>query len=184
MRSSCSGSNSVPEFSLIVRRKFWSRVVIDSSGCWLWHGYKDQGGYGLFYSGRMYRAHRVAYSLSHGPLTPGLVIMHLCDTVGCVRPGHLREGTHQENVLDCWRKGRNRQVPTGDDHHLRIRPELAPRGERNGNAKLTDAQVRAIKRRLRNGENHLALADELGLKRGMLWAIKTERIWRHIPWDE
>lgn len=57
-------------------------------------------------------------------------MLHHCDNPPCVRPDHLFEGTHADNVADCIEKGRRR----------RGKPNPV-KGERHYNAKLTDKQV-------------------------------------------
>jgi hypothetical protein len=80
----------------------------DKSGdCWVWTGPKNNKGYGHFRMGRDTRAHRVSYVLNVGPIPDGLFVLHRCDNPSCVRPDHLFLGTHQDNMDDRTRKGRN-----------------------------------------------------------------------------
>lgn len=110
--------------------RFWSKV--DQAGpndCWEWTGGKFSNGYGSFWlEGKSELAHRIAFFMLHG-YQPTPVCRHTCDNPGCCNPRHLREGTHQDNV---------------DDRTNRFR---AASGTRNGNAKLPDADVEAIRRR-------------------------------------
>jgi hypothetical protein len=69
-----------------------------STGCWLWQRSKDGLGYGhLRVSGRLEKAHRLAYETFKGQIPTGLEIDHLCRTRHCVNPDHLEAVTHQEN---------------------------------------------------------------------------------------
>ena len=61
-----------------------------NSGCWVWMGAIDRGGYGRFDVKRQSReAHRVSYVLYVGPIPEGFEIDHLCRCRWCVNPAHL-----------------------------------------------------------------------------------------------
>ena len=118
----------------------------DLFGCWPFKGSLSGKGYGRMNvsGGRMY-AHRFAWQLAAGPVPFGMVVGHVCDNPRCVRNddvgtyevrgillprrGHLWLGTDLQNMHDLWDKGHG------------FRGGAAPRGERNGSAKLTRAQV-------------------------------------------
>lgn len=80
--------------------------------CILTPYYKDKDGYGLRrYKGKYKGAHRIAYCEAHNieiDLIDGKVVLHSCDNPACVNPDHLSLGTHQDNVADKVRKGRQR----------------------------------------------------------------------------
>lgn len=108
--------------------RFMSHVVKDADGgCWLWSAYKMPSGYGFFKTPRTELAHRAAFRLLVGPLTPGLEVMHKCDTPSCVNPEHLLQGTRTENMRDAKAKGRN------------------ARGEGHGRAVLSESMVSDIR---------------------------------------
>lgn len=80
--------------------RFW-RKTERSGDCILWTGALDEGGYGRFnIDGRSMRAHRIAFTLAHGPIPEGYVIDHTCRVRRCVH--HLEAVTNAENV----RRGR------------------------------------------------------------------------------
>lgn len=69
-----------------------------NSGCWLWIG-ATTNGYGVTsLNGVLYRAHRVFFEATHGPVKMGLQIDHLCRVRSCVNPDHLEAVTQQENI--------------------------------------------------------------------------------------
>lgn len=109
--------------------RFWPKVhVCSESECWEWQASTNQDGYGRFrVDGKKRQAHHVAFFLKHGRW-PNYVL-HSCDNPPCCNPAHLKEGTHAENIDECWNKGRGR---TFKFTHLvpRIR-ELISAGKRN-----------------------------------------------------
>jgi len=76
----------------------------EMSNCWIWEGCKNHRNYGTFHIGfnalgkqRNMKAHRVAFYLING-YWPEQEIDHLCHVTLCVRPDHLRDVSHQENI--------------------------------------------------------------------------------------
>jgi hypothetical protein len=71
---------------------FWARAKRDArTGCLLWTGATDLG-YGVLKRNKQkLQAHRYAYVLAHGPITPGMHIFHACGMRRCIAPEHLVE---------------------------------------------------------------------------------------------
>lgn len=91
-------------------------------------------------------AHRAAWEDEHGPIPPGQCVLHRCDNPPCVNPDHLFLGTKGDNNRDRSAKGR---TYNGDQ-----------RGERNNNARLTDADRAAI---VSDPRGHRAVARAYGI---------------------
>ena len=98
VRCTVDAVETVDTFGEAVGARFWAKV--DKSGeCWLWTATLTHG-YGAFRLGKkMVYAHRWAYGQYVGELDPELVIDHICETLRCVRPNHLRQITNRANIL-------------------------------------------------------------------------------------
>ena len=115
--------------------RFWTYVE-KAASCWRWKGGHNRLGYGKCRLGAITTgAHRAAYQLTHGQIPQGLWVLHRCDVPDCVNPEHLFLGTAQDNTDDMWQKGRGSRQP---------RTSLP--GEKNPSAKLTEAEVKKIRK--------------------------------------
>jgi hypothetical protein len=113
----------------------------------------------------MARAHQVALFLDRGVwLNTGECVMHTCDMGWCQNPRHLVIGTLLDNNVDMVNKGRQR----------------APLGEEHGCAKLTAAQVTAIRAACQAGETQAALAKRFATPYGTINSIVKRRTWKHL----
>lgn len=149
--------------------RFWSKV--DRSGeCWEWQAARNRLGYGLVGVGRKsVLAHRVAYELTKGPIPKQMLVRHRCDNPSCVRPDHLIIGTPLDNVRDSIDRGRRASF----------------KGMRNGRVKLTDEQVREIRRLYAMGNTTiLLLASQFGVSKSQIYNIISgaqRREWNEVP---
>lgn len=159
--------------------RFWAKVE-KTDGCWFWRGYRRPDGYGEISDGtprhRKLRTHRVAWELTNGPIPGGLEACHRCDTPACVRPDHLFLGTQADNIRDMWTKNRGTRAGRGRVGHPGIR------GEANVHAKLTAADVAAIRRRYATGTvKQSTLAHEYGLTQSGISRIVLRKSWTDVP---
>lgn len=73
-----------------------------NTGCWLWMGCVNRGGYGRISrggrSGKSALVHRVSYSLHRGSVPPGYELDHLCRQRSCLNPEHLEIVTRKVNI--------------------------------------------------------------------------------------
>jgi hypothetical protein len=94
-----------------VEERFWAKARIGDD-CWEWQSGQNGNGYGCFgMDGKTFRAHRVAWLFTNGPIPKGegyhgTCVLHRCDNRLCVKPSHLFLGTPLDNVRDCMAKGR------------------------------------------------------------------------------
>lgn len=89
-------------------KDFWA-LVNKNGSCWEKSGYSDKDGYKFFnYQGKEWRAHRLAYTFAHGPISEDMVVMHSCDNPSCCNPEHLSAGTPKDNTQDMLSKNRGR----------------------------------------------------------------------------
>ena len=136
--------------------------------CLLWQKSGLARGYGtLTINGRKQLAHRRAYELANGPIPPGMVVRHRCDTPACVNPKHLDIGTQADNMADSVAKGR---------HGSQASPMLR-HGQNNGMAKLTEAEVIAIRSDPRPIR---ALAKLYGVGKSSISNIKSGKTWFRV----
>lgn len=85
-----------------MNRKFKSK-------CWTWLHAKHPHGYGtVWFEGRLWKAHRLAWTLSIAPIPQGKVLRHRCNNPPCCNPAHLQLGTQLDNIKDMDRQGRRR----------------------------------------------------------------------------
>lgn len=141
------------------------------SGCWLWNACANGEGYGAVRGrgrGKMRRAHREAYEAENGEgSADGLVVRHKCDTPACVNPSHLEIGTKADNNRDMIERGRH----------------VAPKGSANGNSKLTEADVLAIRAVCVPGcrtNGQRAAAKRYGVDHALIGRIIRREIWAHV----
>lgn len=71
-------------------------------------------------------------------------------------------------------------VPRGDAHYSRQHPERVVRGEKQGQSKLTEADVREIRSLRVDGELLRTLAERFGVTEALVSAVARRKIWRHV----
>jgi len=157
-----------------LQKRIMRHVEINNkSSCWEWTGSK-RNGYGRMIIGsrtdgtrKSDSAHRVSYILAHGRIPDGMEVCHKCDNPCCVNPDHLFAGTHQDNMDDRERKGRN----------------IVWVGEEQPRAKLTKKTVKDARwERAYKGTSIQKLADKYGVsKKTMLDALRGVT-WKCVPY--
>lgn len=153
--------------------KFWARFDARTrrvGECLEWTGNcrnrEKDGRYGAVKlpSGRNVFTHRVSWTRARGPIPAGLCVLHTCDNPLCVDVSHLFLGTDADNAADRERKQRNRP----------------PIGEKQGRARLTNAQVRRIRFLLSQGVVQKIVAAAYSVCPATVAHIAVGRNWSKI----
>ena len=108
--------------------------------------------------------HRYVYVCHHKlslEAISGLEVRHKCDNPPCINPDHLELGTHKDNMKDMQERGRN----VGKKNNVTVQ-------------KLTEDQVREIKRR--NREAPADLAKEFGVGKTTIICIVNGSRWTNV----
>jgi hypothetical protein len=139
--------------------------------CWPWTASRNTFGYGTFkgdvVNGKQEQlAHRYGYRLLVGPIPDGMHVCHSCDTPPCQNPAHWFVGTHADNHADKVRKGRQSRVRFS--------------GEANPHAKLTAADVAAIRERCAAGETQESVAQDFGVQQPAISRIIRGARWAQV----
>ena len=131
------------------------------TGCIEWTAALMYQGYGhINWRGKVLRAHRASYAANKGDIPKGMVVCHKCDNPKCINPEHLFLGSPSENSADMKQKRRSTI------------------GERNPMAKLTLANVQAIRIWAKTGMLHKKIAEKFGVKREAIGLIVRGERWK------
>lgn len=141
-----------------MKQGFDRKWRLDSKGCWIWKGSLSSKGYGKLGNRQ---AHRVAWELYRSAIPDGLCVLHSCDVKRCVNPSHLHLGTVQDNALEAVSRG--------------LWPKQ--KGQHNGNARLTQAQVKEIRN---SPESCRVLSARFGIGKSQVGNIKTGAQWKNL----
>jgi hypothetical protein len=134
--------------------------VDEETGCHLWTGTVNHGGYGrIGINYKDHLAHRLSFELQIGPIEHGLSVCHHCDTPRCINPKHLFLGKQVDNLADMVKKGR----------HMR--------GEGHYKSRLDQQKVRHIRSKTEPVD---VLAAKYGVTKGAIFAVLNNKTWRHV----
>lgn len=139
--------------------------ILKTEQCWEWTASCAGRGYGQMKLPKQRRqeyAHRLAYMIYIGAIPEKREVCHSCDNPKCCNPAHLFLGTSHDNHADMVSKNR----------HLA--------GVKNGNAKLTEREVRQIRRCIEAGMPQRQIAQAFGVSQITVSRIKNRKRWDHI----
>ena len=148
------------------------RKVKKTKSCWNWTGATSKGRYGSIGIGsrtdgskKIIKVHRLSWEIFNGPIPNGLHVLHKCDNTICVNPKHLWLGTHLDNMKDMTEKKRY----------------VVYKGSENLNSKLTERQVRQIRKIYRPFKmTQKMLAEKFKVSRTTIGFIIYRRNWKHL----
>lgn len=134
------------------------------NGCWEWQGSRNKKGYGhLSYKRKVELAHRISWLMFKGKIPNDMKVCHKCDNPPCINPSHLFLGSQKENVKDMFQK--KRKIHEGINHP---------------GAKLTNENIKEIRKLLREGKTQQYIADKYNISNGHVGSIKHRRTWKEI----
>lgn len=110
--------------------------------------------------------HRLVAAAFLGPLPLGNIVNHLDGQKTNNFPGNLEYTTPRGNARHAAALGLLRPNP--------------PRGEKSPHAKLTEAEVRAMRTRYQGGASAAALGREYGVTQRAAHMAVTRHTWRHV----
>lgn len=147
--------------------RFFKKVK-KSSYCWNWIGAKcgkrndmlNKYGY-LTMNKIQFKAHRVSWVIHNGKIPNNLHVLHKCDNVTCVNPSHLWLGTHQDNMRDKLKKGRN------------------CKGSKHPRARLNEKSAKFIKNNI-GKIRIIEMSKILKVTFNTVWKVVNGYSWNHI----
>lgn len=139
---------------------FWSKVN-KTEDCWFWLN-NSYNTYGKFYTNNTsYCSNRISFILANGQnsLSETDVVRHTCRNRRCVNPNHLEKGTHADNTRDKIERDGGLITPT---------------------AKVTEEQVREIRKLRLSGQKLKDIAAKYGIAEYTVYSICAKRTWKHV----
>lgn len=151
-------------YKLPLSERLYAKRVLRGD-CWEWSGHLAPNGYGRITvtphpRQQVESVHRVSWNIHHGDIPKGLCVLHKCDNKKCFNPEHLFLGTHQDNMDDKVKKGRQSRA--------------------TGNAKLSSFQVLQIREFLSMKIPMLQISKRMGIGEWSVAAIRDGLTYRSV----
>lgn len=148
----------------MTKNGFLRNIWKDKNGCWVWTASRFKNGYGQCRYQDQSKAHRVSWLIHRGVIPKGVCVLHRCDNRPCVNPQHLFLGSQKDNMRDMILKGRDDKV----------------KGVRHPQAKMTDKDIRQIRKLHKDGKTQRSLCRLFSISPGHMHGIIHRRYWKHV----
>ena len=152
--------------AVAIRHLLDNSTVNPLTTCWEWQSSKTKDGYGQLSKEAIVKAfstrgaHRLSKMLFDNwePSGRNEHTRHQCHNRCCINPDHILVGSAKENAADRTAAG------------------LQATGESHPNARLSNADVVAIREEARAGDDRYTLAERYKVSDGHIYQIITHRI--------
>lgn len=138
-----------------VIQKIVTKIKVTPSGCWEIEPSSNHDYPSVRLCGVAVLIHRLVWVLCKSSIPESLLVCHHCDNPKCCEPDHLFIGTHDDNNKDKTRKGRCK-------------------------TKLTNENVREIKRLLSIGVISRNISARFGVSDTTINFIRQGKIWKEV----
>lgn len=152
--------------------RFNSKIEKLESGCWVYTGYKNPKGYGVFKSTISNLAHRFSWIMHNGEIPKGLLVCHTCDFPPCIRIDHLWVGSPRDNTQDMVKKDRPRGARN------------PKKGEESATSKITNDQAFQIAKLIESGKTSKEISSELNISVHIINDISSNRTWKTLEFEK
>jgi hypothetical protein len=145
-------------------------ILDETTGCRIWQGCIGTKGYGHIKRadsgrhGKVWRTHRLMWTLVNGDIPTGALLLHSCHNPACINIEHLRLGDNQENMNDMKAAGRQNKC----------------KGSGHGESKLTETIIKEIFELYSQGYSLRRLGCRYGVTFGTIWKVLKGRTWVHV----
>lgn len=106
-----------------------------------------------------------------------LVATHFCDKpAGCDVVNHIDNVTTHN-----WKENLEWTTPLGNNHHMCNQGRnRACRGEQSGSSKLTEEDIRSIRKLSDQGLSQTKIGEKFGIGQAQVWRILRGLRWAHV----
>jgi len=150
------------------RKSFYIKAItykVNRKGCHVCTSHHiSKDGYPMkYYKGTTQPMARYIYEqYYHKEIPKGYCIRHTCDNPACINPKHLILGTQADNVKD------------------RVERNRTSKGTERPNNKLSEKQVKNIRKKLEQGITMNSIARKYNVSLGAISGIKHSRNWKWL----